>query len=111
MKRRRGTRRQAISAAMETAYNRLRAALERDIRAKERIVAAVVDGALRCAHGDGGLHGPFQFAIDTHTVTCRACGEVVDAFLWMLDIEIRSMCIGDTFTHHDIVRTPTRERL
>jgi hypothetical protein len=98
-------------AAVGRANDRLLTAIERNLKAKERAGEAIVGDHLRCQFGDGGLHGPFQFAVETRTVTCRECGQEVDAFLWMLNIEVGSACTGDRFTHHDLVNKPDRSAL
>lgn len=52
---------------------------------------------------DGGLHGPYDFDITAHTVTCRSCRRQIDPFGWMLDIEANSMDSKDAWTRHRIV--------
>lgn len=103
----RNVRRQ-IAGVRTSQRNRLFAATARNLKAKERAVEAIVGDHLHCQFGGGGLHGPFQFVVETRTVTCRECGQEVDAFLWMMNIELGSACAGDRFTHHDVVGKPDR---
>jgi hypothetical protein len=75
----------------------------RHFEAAGRIARRFIGRRLHCPSSGDGLHGPFDFDLKARTATCRVCRRSVDAYDFMVDIEINSACWGDNFNRHRIV--------